>query len=105
MEELMIKKIQKFFTLILLLASPFLNKVIGQADVKNISKTFEEAKKQAAHDEFMSYVYMTIGFLFVIGVAWFTTSLAKKQKQKSDAEKAERALKMNQKGTHHQRRR
>ena len=35
----MIKKIQKFFTLILLLASPFLNKVIGQADVKNISKT------------------------------------------------------------------
>jgi TRAP-type C4-dicarboxylate transport system permease small subunit len=95
-------KITKLCALFFLFTVTFSSKVYAQADIKNISKTIDEAKKQAAHEEFMSYVYMTVGFGIVIAVAWFSTSMAKKQRMKSDAEKSERASKMMSHGHHAQ---
>jgi hypothetical protein len=55
---------------------------------KNMAAGNEELKKsleKAKHDEFMSYVYMGLGFSVVIFIAWFTTSVARKRKKKDDA--------------------
>ncbi|MES2139333.1 MAG: hypothetical protein V4511_06465 [Bacteroidota bacterium] len=41
-----------------------------------------ETQKKNAHNEFMSYVYMAVGFLFVIGIALF--SVLKKKKGGND---------------------
>lgn len=41
-----------------------------------------ETQKNNAHNEFMSYVYMAVGFLFVIGIALF--SVLKKKKGVND---------------------
>jgi hypothetical protein len=47
-------------------------------------------QERAAHEEFMSYVYMTLGFAVVIGIAWFSTVMAKKSKVANDLAKANR---------------
>lgn len=38
----------------------------------------EEIKRQE-HDEFMSYVYMVLGFSIVIAIAWVSTVRARKR--------------------------
>src|ERR1700746_622418 len=66
-------------------------------DAKNAFKVLEEAKKiqeQDKRDEIMSYIYMGLGFSVVIGIAWFTTSLAKKRRLKEDEARAQRAQMM-----------
>ena len=82
-------KILKSFALLFLFIETLPYNAAAQADTSNISKVLD-AKRKADHEELMSYVYMTVGFIIVIGVAWFTTSLAKKQRLKSDAEKAQK---------------
>jgi hypothetical protein len=57
---------------------------------KNLSAGDQELKtlqEKADHDQFMSYVYMGAGFSVVIFIAWFTTNVAKKRRQKEDAVK------------------
>lgn len=62
--------------------------------VKNLKQTgaalTEEVKRireRQAHDEFMSYVYMVIGFSIVIAIAWISTVKAKKRSQLANEEK------------------
>ena len=57
------------------------------------------------HEEIMSYIYMGLGFSVVIGIAWFTTVLAKKRRRKEDEVRAIRAQNMKNKGHHHHPRR
>jgi hypothetical protein len=70
---------------------------------KNLNLGVEELEK-IRHEEIMSYVYMVIGFLVVIFIAWFTTVLAKKQKNKELEIRASRIRNTNLK-LHHPRRR
>ncbi|MBA3970816.1 MAG: hypothetical protein H0X46_01485 [Bacteroidetes bacterium] len=61
---------------------------------KNLAAGNEEIKRlqeKARHDEIMSYIYMAVGFSVVIGIAWFTTSLAKKRRIKEDEARILRA--------------
>jgi hypothetical protein len=53
-----------------------------EPSIKHLKKTSaavaEELKRQA-HDEFMSYVYMVLGFSIVIAIAWVSTVRARKR--------------------------
>jgi|GEM_PF-2399375 len=53
-----------------------------EPSIKNLKKTSaamaEEIKRQE-HDEFMSYVYMVLGFSIVIAIAWVSTVRARKR--------------------------
>ncbi len=69
--------------------------------LKNISKNLAESAdelERIRREEILSYVYMALGFSVVIGIAWFTTVLAKKRKKKEDEVKA---LRMHNKPHHH----
>jgi hypothetical protein len=71
---------------------------------KNLEAGDEEIKRiqeKARHDEIMSYIWMGVGFSIVIGIAWFTTSLAKKRKMRDDEQKALRLANMKHKPHHH----
>jgi hypothetical protein len=49
---------------------------------KNASEGAKELaaiREKQAHDEFMSYVYMVVGFSIVIAIAWITTVKARKR--------------------------
>ncbi|MDO9186593.1 MAG: hypothetical protein Q7W13_11340 [Bacteroidia bacterium] len=61
------------FSFILLFAI----KTMAQGD-ENSAELLLETQKNNAHKEFMSYVYMVIGFVAVIGIALF--SVLKKKK-------------------------
>ncbi|MCX6296574.1 MAG: hypothetical protein NTX97_11000 [Bacteroidetes bacterium] len=59
-------------------------------DLKNISNTLASIKAEQeniAFHEKMSYVYMAIGLLAVIAVAWFSTALSKKMKDSAAEQK------------------
>lgn len=70
---------------------------------KNLGATADELER-IRHEEIMSYVYMGLGFSVVIGIAWFTTVLARKRKRKEDEVKAIRMQNMKHKSHHHPRR-
>ncbi|CAN5500986.1 hypothetical protein BH10BAC1_BH10BAC1_08160 [soil metagenome] len=80
----------------------------GFATPENKSKLFEEARKiqeQNRKDEIWQYVIMVGGFSIVIGIAWFTTSLARKRRKKEDEVRAIRAAhQMKHKSHHHPKR-
>jgi heme/copper-type cytochrome/quinol oxidase subunit 2 len=46
-----------------------------------------EEKEKAAHNEFMSYVYMGVGFALVIFIAFYTTMKGKKDDKGSEDHK------------------
>ena len=69
---------------------------------KNLANSATELEK-IRHEEIMSYIYMVLGFSVVIGIAWFTTVLAKNRKKKDDEVRAIRMQHMKHK-THHPRR-
>lgn len=69
---------------------------------KNLANTNAELEK-IRKEEIMSYIYMVLGFSVVIGIAWFTTVLAKKRKKKDNEVRAIRMQHMKHK-THHPRR-
>jgi hypothetical protein len=90
--------VTKIFTAISFFIFSSVSRIIAQASdepsVKNLRKTgaavSEEVKKfqeKQAHDEFMSYVYMVIGFSIVIGIAWFSTVNARKRSKLENEEK------------------
>ena len=57
----------------------FSNSVLGQ-DLKNLKHSLgdiEKEQKNIAHQEFMSYVYMVLGFSVVIAIAWISTVKAR----------------------------
>ena len=47
-----------------------------------------EEKEKAAHNEFMSYVYMGVGFALVIFIAFYTTMKGKKEDKSNEDNKA-----------------
>jgi hypothetical protein len=70
---------------------------------KNLNLGAEELEK-IRHEEILSYVYMGVGFLIVIFIAWFTTVLAKKQKNKELEIRASRLKNTHPKQQHSRRR-
>jgi hypothetical protein len=48
-------------------------------NLKKTSTAMAEEMKRQAHDEFMSYVYMVLGFSIVIAIAWVSTVRARKR--------------------------
>ena len=80
----------------------------GGPSLKNISKNLTESNeelKKLRFQEIMSYIYMGVGFSVVIGIAWFTTVLARKRKKKEDEVRAVRMQRMQHvKHKHHPRR-
>ena len=60
---------------------------------KNLANSAAELEK-IRHEEIMSYIYMGLGFSVVIGIAWFTTVLARKRKKKEDDVRAVRMQRM-----------
>lgn len=72
----------------------------GFAKKENTAKIFDEAREIAAksrRDQILQYVIMVVGFSIVIGIAWFTTVLARKRKKKEDEIRAIRMQKMKNK--------
>ena len=61
---------------------------LSAQDLKNLKHnltTIKDEQKNIAHQEFMSYVYMVLGFSVVIFIAWFSTVKARKR-SKAEAE-------------------
>lgn len=57
-------------------------RAFAQADLKNLKHSLSSIKdeqEKIAHQEFMSYVYMVLGFAVVIAIAWITTVKARKR--------------------------
>lgn len=51
----------------------------------NLKKSLHDIKadqERIAHDEFMGYVYMILGFSVVIGIAWSTTVMTRNRNRK-----------------------
>lgn len=71
---------------------------------KNLANSAAELEK-IRHEEIMSYIYMGVGFSVVIGIAWFTTVLARKRKKKEDEVRAIRMQQMKHHKPHHHPRR
>ncbi|HEY0029267.1 MAG TPA: hypothetical protein VGC65_00800 [Bacteroidia bacterium] len=70
---------------------------------KNLSAGNEEIarlKEKARRDQIIQYIIMVLGFAVVIGIAWFTTALAKKRKKKEDEQRAARAANTKHKPHH-----
>jgi hypothetical protein len=65
----------------------------GGPSLSNVKKTLQLQEKQA-HDEFMSYVYMVVGFAVVIAIAWVSTVNARKR-SKAEAEAKMKILQHN----------
>lgn len=59
----------------------------GDPSFDNIQKATEAARDQIRHDEIMSYVYMAIGFIIVISIAWFTNVRVQKRRNLEDRNK------------------
>lgn len=75
--------------------------------LENITKNLENSAaelEKIRHEEIMSYIYMGVGFSIVIGIAWFTTVLARKRKKKDDEVRAIRMQQMKHHKPHHHRR-
>lgn len=90
--------VTKIFTAISFFILSSVSRIVAQASdepsIKNLKKTgaavSEEVRKyqeKQAHDEFMSYVYMVIGFSIVIAIAWFSTVNARKRSKLENEEK------------------
>lgn len=76
--------------------------------LENITKNLEQSAaelEKIRHEEIMSYIYMGVGFSIVIGIAWFTTVLARKRKRKEDEVRAIRMQQMKHHKPHHHPRR
>ena len=56
----------------------------GGPSIGNLNKNLAAAKDQMSRQEKMSYLFMALGFILVMGIAWFSTSLAKKRKMEKD---------------------
>ncbi|MDQ3047093.1 MAG: hypothetical protein M3R27_06055 [Bacteroidota bacterium] len=77
------EKLFKTFILLcmsILLSTPNLMAQSDEPSVSNITKTLNAAK-EAQRQEFLSYVYMVLGFAVVIAIAWFTNARVQKNKK------------------------
>lgn len=51
---------------------------VNASSQEDDSAALAEAKKKADHQTFMTYLYMSIGFLAILAIAWFTRGKEKK---------------------------
>ena len=56
--------------------------------VENDSKAIEEALKDAARKTKLSYIFMALGIIIVLGLAWFTQSKSSKSDDNKGVKKA-----------------
>lgn len=80
-----IERFQRICSLLFLFICSTSVQLMAQADVKNLKnsfKTIKEEQEKIAHDQFMSYVYMALGFAIVMGIAWSTTVMARNRNKK-----------------------
>ena len=67
-----------------------LNRLSAQADMEGLKhslSTLKEEQEKIAHEEFMSYVYMVVGFSVVIAIAWISTVKARKRSKEENEAK------------------
>ncbi len=79
--EELIKPVFLFFLFIQLVATN-----AWAQDVSNVKNSLQAIKKEQekiAFEEKMTYVYMALGLLLVMGVAWISTSYFAKKSQKA----------------------
>ena len=50
----------------------------------NLNKNLAAAKEEISRQEKLNYLFMAVGFIFVLAVAWFSTVLAKKRKMERE---------------------
>ncbi len=92
------ERISKICILIFLFVGMFTTNVMADQgpsleNLKRNAKAAREEQQKIAHEEFMSYIYMSVGFAVVIAIAWFSTVAAKKSKAANDLAKANRVIK------------
>jgi hypothetical protein len=66
------------------------SRIAAQADMENLKhslSTLKEEQEKIAHEEFMSYVYMVLGFSVVIAIAWISTVKARKRSKEENEAK------------------
>ncbi len=56
----------------------------GGPSIGNLNKNLSAAKDQISRQEKMNYIFMALGFILVLGIAWFSTNVAKKRKIEQD---------------------
>lgn len=59
----------------------FLFIVLLSMDTMAQGENGASTENDLARKELLGYIYMVVGFAVVIGIAWFTTSRAKKQRE------------------------
>ena len=52
----------------------------GGPSIGNLNKNLTAAKDQMSRQEKLNYIFMALGFILVMGIAWFSTNVAKKRK-------------------------
>lgn len=52
----------------------------SEPSVENLKSNLKAVNEEITRQEMMSYVFMLVGFIIVIAVAWFSTSVAKKRR-------------------------
>ena len=81
-DKIIAKNNWRFFSVFFALMVLFAFSSIAQSTdfTQDALKTQEELQR----NEFMSYVYMVLGFVFIIGIAWFSVKNKKEENDLSD---------------------
>src|SRR6218665_761367 len=100
--------ISRVFTLLIIFILSAVQKL--QAQTAESGPSIDNLKKNSAaataelekikHDEFMSYVYMSLGFAVVIVIAWTTTVMARKRSKREQEERQRFVLRQQELGKH-----
>jgi hypothetical protein len=106
-----ILRLSVLFSLLFSLNINYMSAQDGGPSLENLSKNAkaidaetERLKEEARRNEILSYVWMSVGFAVVIGIAWFTTVLARKRSKKELEEKQKfilRQQELKKHGHHH----
>ena len=100
-------KISRVCSLFILFTLSFGDRLQAQSDgpsLENIKNNTAAAAKEIEkqqHEEFMSYIYMSVGFIVVIAIAWSTTVMARKRNKRQLAEKQRYILRQQELKKHH----
>jgi len=115
MERSILKSVNKGFAkvsrvclLSILFVMSFVSGSMAQSDdasLKNLKNNTAAGGKELErlrleklqHDEFMSYVYMSVGFAVVIAIAWSTTVMARNRNRRQNEEKQRFILRQQEK--------
>ena len=53
--------------------------------VNNLKNNIKAVNEEMSRQEMMNYLFMLVGFVLVLAVAWFSTNVAKKRRLERDA--------------------